>query len=291
VTLAECAAAAARDLAAAGQTPEDSRRDAAHLSRHLLGWAVDAWLVHRNDPAPAGFQLRLGALVARRAAHEPIAYITGTREFYGRPFAVTPAVLIPRPETELLVDAALTALGPACASAVRPLHVADIGTGSGCLAVTLAVECPAAHVIATDLSERALAVARTNATSLGALDRVEFRHGTLLAGPCGALDLIVSNPPYVPDADRDGLPAEVRDYEPSGALFAGQDGLDVIREILRLAAPSLRPGGTLLVEIGAGQAAAVRGLVAAAPGLAFVEFQPDLQGIPRVLVCRRAPIA
>ena len=287
MTLSEAVSQTARALVASGRAPDDGRRDAALLARWLLGWDAATWLARSIEPAPAGFEERLQEIVARRAAGVPVAHLTGTREFYGRPFRVTPAVLIPRPETELVIDEALAALAArASRSDARPL-VVDVGTGSGCLAITLALERPDVDVVATDLSAPALEIARDNAQTLGVAERVTFVERDLLPALPAPPDLIVSNPPYVPEAERDSLAVDVRDHEPGLALFAGQDGLDTIRRLIPLAARSLAAGGTLVMEIGAGQAPAVRELVANTPALTLDHVTPDLQGIPRVVVARQ----
>ena len=282
-TLAHSAADAARRLASAGLSADDSRRDAVLLARFGLGWSAADWLTRSHGSAPPGFAPAFEALVARRARREPLAYITGEREFYGRAFRVTRDVLIPRPETELLVEQAVEWLRvfPRAAGAA-PARVLDIGTGSGCIAVTLALEWPDARIVATDVSPPALDVARANAERLGVGNRLEFRRTSLAAG-VPASDLIVANPPYVPDADRASLSPEVRDYEPASALFAGSDGLDVIRALVPSAAAALRPAGTLMMEIGHGQADAVAALMRDA-GFSDVRSVPDLQSIPRVIM-------
>lgn len=284
-TLAETAAGAAASLEAAGFGRDESRREAALLARRLLGWSAAEWLTHLGDPAPPDLAGRLAPLVARRALHEPIAYITGEREFYGRLFRLTPDVLIPRPETELVVEEALACLR-AAGPASGPCRVLDIGAGSGCLGVTLALEWPAARVVATDVSVAALDVARTNAARLGVAERTEFRHGAMAGGAAGPFDLIAANPPYVPDADRASLAPDVVDYEPAPALFAGRDGLDVIRALVPDAARLLARDGWLVLEIGQGQAKAVGRLIDATPGLSLVRIRPDLADIPRVVVAR-----
>ena len=286
-SLAAAVARAREKLVHAGLSAEEAARDAALLARFALDWTAAEWLVRRDERAPAGFADRLASLVSRRAAREPIAYLTGEREFYGRRFAVTRDVLIPRPETELVVEQALRGLArpPAPESGGRPL-VADVGTGSGCLAVTLALECPLARVLATDVSAAALEVAKANAERLGALGRVEFRHGAYLGGAMGPFDLIVANLPYVPESDRASLPREVIGYEPEGALFGGADGLDVVRQLVPLAARSLASAGWLVFEIGRGQEARVRSLIGGS-ALAIDHVTPDLQGIPRVVVAKR----
>jgi release factor glutamine methyltransferase len=277
--LASAVADAARRLETAGIDGDTSRRDAALLARWVLGWDTAAWLARTREAPPPGFAPRFNALIARRAAREPIAYLTGLREFYGRTFRVNRHVLVPRPETELVVDEALRFLAPRTTP-----RVVDVGTGSGCLAVTIALECQGAHVVATDSSEAALAIARENATLHGVAERIDWRHADLLGDLTGPFDLIVANLPYVPEGDRESLPPEVSRYEPAAALFGGPDGLDVIRRLLPAAAARLSPGGRVVFEIGAGQAGAVPALIAGVPGLTLVEVRKDLQAIPRVVV-------
>jgi release factor glutamine methyltransferase len=271
---------AANRLTGAGMPADEAARDAALLARWTLGWDEARWIAHNRESAPAGFGDTLGTLVARRAAREPIGYLTGVREFYGRAFLVTPAVLIPRPETELLVEDVLEA-----AASIPRARVCDVGTGSGCIAITVALERPDAVVAATDASDAALSVARGNAVTLGAT-RVQFVTADLFADE-GPYDVIASNPPYVAEVDRASLDADVRDYEPASALFGGPDGLDVIRRLIPAAAARLAPGGWLFVEIGAGQAEAVAALVDAAPALTRNGFRRDWQEIPRVLRAQR----
>jgi release factor glutamine methyltransferase len=274
---------------AAGVPADESRRDAALLARSPLGWTAATWLSRSHEAAPPGFSGAYEALVARRAAREPLAYILGEREFYGRVFGVGAAVLVPRPETELLIDEALHCLrrierepDHAGVTVPEPARVLDIGTGSGCVAITLALEAPSIHLAATDTSADALQIARSNAVRLGAADRIEFQVADLAGGLDAAFDMIVSNPPYVPEPDRPSLPPEVRDHEPSGALFAGPDGLDVIRRLVPAAAAALRPGGWLAIEVGYGQAAPVVRLFADA-GFTDIRPVPDLQSIDRVV--------
>jgi release factor glutamine methyltransferase len=274
---------AARLLERAGFSADAARLDAGVLARALLGWDQARWLADGRETAPAGFAAHLEAWVARRARREPVAYITGRREFYGRTFLVSPAVLIPRPDTETLVEAALACLDRMAAGAL----VADVGTGSGCLAVTLAAERPSIRVVATDISAAALDVARENARCLRVSDRIQFREGPLLAGAATPVDLIVSNPPYVREVERETLPADVVAFEPHGALFAGADGLDVIRLLADEASRSLSPGGRLAVEIGHDQADAVRALIDATAGLATQAVVTDIESRPRVVVAAR----
>lgn len=290
MTFADWVADASRLLTAAGRDERESRRDAALLARWDLGWPMALWLVSLGEEAPPDFEARLAPLIARRARAEPIAYLTGEREFFGRSFRVTPDVLIPRPETELVVEEALACLYARLPDPERsrPPVVVDVGTGSGCIAITLTLEFPWARVVATDVSAAALAVAVDNARLLDAADRVTFRHGPLLAGWSEPVDLIVSNPPYVAASDRGALPDDVVRYEPATALFGGDDGLDVMRALVPTAAAALVPGGWLIMEIGLGQADDVQRLIRDTPGLDLVRLRSDLQRILRVVVARRS---
>jgi release factor glutamine methyltransferase len=227
--------------------------------------------------------VRYYALIERRLAGEPIQYITGETEFYGLPFRVNRNVLIPRPETEHLVEKVLAL----AASFERP-RIVDVGTGSGAIAVALAHSLSAARISAVDVSAGALGVARENAIQNGVADRVRFLEGDLLGPVADELfEIVVSNPPYVAEGDRNSLAVEVRDYEPSLALFAG-GGLDIYRRLIPSARAALVPGGYLALEIGCGQDSAVAGLLADS-GFEQVEFAADLQGIPRV-ACGRRPL-
>ena len=279
MTVVECARQAAAVLVQAGRDREDARRDVAVLLRHLQGWDTADWLARQGEIVPTTVVAQLGELVARRAEGEPVAYLLGEKEFYGRPFQVTPAVLIPRPETELVVERALAFID-ATAEPTK-LRIADVGTGSGCIAVTLAAERAGLRLLATDLSADAIAIAAGNAARHGVAARITFERASLTGAATG-FDLIVSNPPYVPEADRVDLMPDVRDYEPSLALFGGGDGLRVIAQLLPAAYGALRPGGALIVEIGAGQADAVSDLARAA-GFAPPALHHDLAGIIRVV--------
>jgi release factor glutamine methyltransferase len=223
-------------------------------------------------------------LVRRRGDGEPVAYITGEREFYGRPFSVSAAVLIPRPETETLVDLALKRIR-AVSQVGRVLRIADLGTGSGCVALTLAAEIPAATLVGTDLSEAALAVAAANARRHGFAGRVELVAGSWADPLRGReFDVVVSNPPYIPSAELAALAGDVRDHEPALALDGGEDGLDAYRALLPSLAAILAPGGWAAVEIDIRAAASVSTLArdALGPGLRIVGHD-DLSGRPRVL--------
>jgi release factor glutamine methyltransferase len=276
--VAELVAEAAARLASAGiATPQ---LDAELLLRHVLGWDRARIFAFPDEPVAADAAARYGDLVARRAGRVPLQHLTGVQSFWRHEFLVTPDVLIPRPETEILVEQALVRLRP------RPKPaVLDVGTGSGCIALSLAAELPGAEVEATDLSAAALAVARENARRLGLAARVRFHEGDLLAPVSGrSFDLIASNPPYVDPAAA--LEPEVRDHEPALALFPPGGPLALYERLLPQAASALRPGGFLLLELGIGQADDVGKLVAAA-GLAVDDVARDLQGIPRTLVARR----
>jgi release factor glutamine methyltransferase len=266
----------------AGPHPEKARRDAEVLLLHASGRSRTDLLAHGEDEFSLAESLRYKSLLDRRAKGEPIQYITGETEFYGLPFRVTPDVLIPRPETEHLVETVVAL----ARSFVAP-RIVDIGAGSGAISVALAHHLPKARITTTDLSEAALAIARENVRSNGVADRICFLQGDLLAPLAGEkFDIIVSNPPYVPARDRDSLSVEVREYEPLLALFAGEDGLDIYRRLIPAAFVALTSGGFIALEIGYGQADAVQNFLRAA-GFAQIEFTPDLQSIPRVAAAQR----
>ncbi|MDH5352636.1 MAG: peptide chain release factor N(5)-glutamine methyltransferase [Betaproteobacteria bacterium] len=245
-------------------------REARLLLARASGFSEASVLAHPERELPADVEAAFRAFAARRARGEPVAYILGEKEFYGLPLAVTPAALIPRPETELLVE---LALGEPFDSAL------DLGTGTGAIALALKRQRPEARVVAVERSAAALALAQRNAQKLG-LD-VEFRHG-LWFGPVAGerFDLVVSNPPYVREGDPHLEEGDVR-FEPRAALVAGQDGLDAVREIVRDAPGHLNPGGRILLEHGLGQDGAVRSLLVEA-GIEGVATWPDLAGIARV---------
>ncbi|AOY00680.1 peptide chain release factor N(5)-glutamine methyltransferase [Jeongeupia sp. USM3] len=253
----------------------DARLDAVD-ARVLLQHALQvsrAWLIgHADDVLPPAQAAAFEALAARRRAGEPVAYLVGTREFYGRDFAVSPAVLIPRPETELLVELALARAG-------QGARVVDLGTGSGCIPVTLKLERPDLAVSAVDISADALAVARGNAAALGA--DVVFRQSDWYAALAGeTFDLVVSNPPYIVAGDAHLSRGDLR-FEPQGALTDFADGLEHIRRIVEGAGGPLAPRGWLLFEHGFDQGEASRALLAAA-GFLDVQTWPDLAGLDRV---------
>jgi release factor glutamine methyltransferase len=277
---------AAADLCDAGFSRDEARRDSVVLARGILHWSLADWLARSATEASGTFQTTFKDLVSRRRDREPVAYLLGEKEFYGRLFRVTRDTLVPRPETEGLVDLALAWLKghPARPEALR---IVDVGTGTGCVAISVALEHRGAlTVIATDTSGPALEVARDNAVRLGA-STVDFKLGSVLAGLTGPFDLIVSNPPYVPARDRDRLQPDVVRFEPAVALFGGDDGLDVIRQLISAARHVLSPEGALMMEIGTDQADQVAGLLNAA-GFTSVERHQDLQGIDRIIVAHLA---
>lgn len=266
-------------LAAAG-VPE-AARDAVALLALASGLSRERLHAHPDATIDPDTRARFRALVARRATREPLQQITGTQEFWSLEFRVTPAVLIPRPETEHLIEALQRLPLPP-----EPV-VVDLGTGSGCLAVVTARLLPAARVVATDICAAALDVARGNAVRHGVADRIVFLEGDLFAalegrGLEGGVDLLISNPPYIPEGDLAGLAPEVRDREPRRALTPGPDGLALHRRIAAGAGRCLRPGGRLLVEIGCGQEAAARALYSGT-GLSVEAIHPDLAGIARIV--------
>lgn len=256
------------------------RLEARMLLAHITGLSHAAMVSAGHDELPTAQWLAYQALAARRLAGEPVAYLLGQREFYGRDFAVSPAVLIPRPETELLVETALDKLGRE-----RQARVVDLGTGSGIIACTLALEAPQWQLSAVDLSPDALAVARHNAANLAA--RVTFYHGSWLAPlPQDAqYDAIVSNPPYIEQHDHHLAEGDVR-FEPRMALTDESDGLACLRAIAAAAPERLLPGGWLLVEHGYDQGAPCRALFQAA-GLQQVATLQDLAGVDRVTLGQR----
>jgi release factor glutamine methyltransferase len=247
-------AAADRLRAAGRQTPE---LDATVLLAHVLG-TERVWLyAHGDDTLTAEQETRYRELVARRAQGEPVAYLTGRREFMGLPFAVTPAVLIPRPETELLVEAALGQARARLARGVTPI-AADIGTGSGAIAIALAAHEPRLPLVyATDVSAEALAVAARNARELGVAERIHFLQGDLLVPLPEPVDLLLANLPYIMPGEAALLAPEVRRYEPHVALFGPDDGTGLIRQLLEVAPASLRAGATILLEFGYNQRGAL----------------------------------
>ena len=275
---------AGRMLDAAG-VPE-ARREAGSLLSFILGKDRTFLISHADDETDENSFVRLREFVERRAAGEPLQYITGVQDFYGREFRVTPDVLIPRPETELLVEAALQKVGEVGAAP----FICDVGTGSGCIAVTLLCEIVNARAVAIDKSPAALEIAKLNAHTHSVAERTFF-----VVSDCfnslhprdHEFDLIVSNPPYVAEAALAGLQREVRDHEPLIALSPGGDGLSVIRRLIDEAPAFLKPNGHLLMEIGFDQGEVVERLIDDS-AWSLCEIRPDLQGIPRIVVLQKA---
>jgi len=224
------------------------------------------------------------AMIARRASGEPVARILGEKEFWGMPLRLAPATLVPRPDTEILVEAALAAVRSQ--GLPEDLRLCDLGTGSGAIALALLRELPRARAVATDISEEALAAARANAESLGLAERIEFVRADFAAGPKGPFHLVVSNPPYVRTGDIAGLPREVRDHDPALALDGGADGLDAYRALASRFPGLIFTGGVAVFEVGDGQSDAVSALLVGA-GLLHLETRPDLGGTPRIVVAMR----
>ena len=260
--------------------PETSSREAALLLGHVLDLTEAQLLARDRQPVPPAARERFQELLARRLRGEPVAYLLGRREFFGRPFAVDSRVLIPRPETEHLVERALALPLPP-----RP-RILDVGTGSGCVAITLALELPGASVTATDLSPAALAVARANARQHEVDGRVRLVAADLTrALDLETFDLVVSNPPYVSPVSRAVVSREVLEHEPASALFADEEGLSVLARLLR-ALEGLRPGVPALMEIGMGQDRRLGELARTSP-LRLREIVTDYGGIPRIVVTER----
>lgn len=260
-----------------------ARLDAEVLLASCLGVNRLHLYLNLDRPLAPDERKRYRELVRRRGHREPIAYITGRREFWSITFRTVPGVLIPRPETELLVEAVVREIRGREAP-----RVLEIGTGSGAVAVSVAQEVPDAFVVATDLNPVAIATARINALDAGVIDRVCLAASDLLAAirPVQAFDVICSNPPYIPTEAIAGLDPEIREFEPTLALDGGPDGLEVVRALVRDARQHLKPGGCFMAEIGEGQEALVRDLFAVVGGLDDIRTLRDLASIPRV-VCGR----
>lgn len=259
-----------------------SRSDAILLLRHVLGIPHAEMYAYRERPLTALQTEAFNAGLKQRLRGMPVQYITGEQEFFGLPFHVTQDVLIPRPETEHLVEAAIDRLKD-----LPVARIADVGTGSGAIAIALAHSLPTAQVTALDICAVALAMAAENAKQNGVAARIRLLESDLLGAVADEhFDAIVSNPPYVADSERSSLPVEVREYEPGRALFAGATGLEVYQQLIPAALGLLVAGGWLMMEIGQGQRDAVRGLLHDADWRG-VEFIADLQGIPRVAVAHK----
>ncbi len=263
------------------QGMDSAELDARVLIGHALGLDHAALVARADQPLSDEQQYAIAGLARRRLAHEPVARITGIKEFWSLPLRVTNATLVPRPETETVVEAALNALdrrGPR----TRSWRIADIGTGSGAIAIALLAELPNAFAVGTDINAAAIAVARDNTRRLG-MSRATCLVCDMASALRGPFDVIVSNPPYIASADLDRLPPEVRLFEPQLALDGGADGLHWYRMLARAAVPLLADDGVMAVELGHKQAEQVAALFTAA-GLAPTAPQPDLNGVPRALI-------
>ena len=282
ISLSATLAAARARLVAAGIQPDEAAIDVDVYATTILGWDRATLLQNLREPTPAGLEPQFSEWIARREHREPTAYIVGSREFWGRQFVVTSAVLVPRPETEFIVEEALARL-----RGVTAPRIADIGTGSGILAVTLAAEVPTASVTATDLSSDALEVAKQNAERHGVSTRVTLLNTSYLDDVPSTFDLIVANPPYVRDGDKTALARDVR-HEPDMALFGGPDGLRDVAGVLDAAVEKLTSGGWFVMEFGYGQEDDVRRLVEARRALRLDSIRADLQGIARTAIIQKS---
>jgi release factor glutamine methyltransferase len=264
------------------------------LLLHVLG-RDRAWLyAHPEEVIPGLDAHRFLSFILRRAEGEPTQYIIGKQEFWGLEFEVTPDVLIPRPETEHVIEVALDRLAVREIRAGRKptltgegLHIIDVGTGSGCIAIALAKELPGARILATDISVAALAVARRNAARNGFADRINFLEANLLGGSVAKYELVASNPPYVGRKEKETLMREVRDREPELALYGGEEGYEFYADLIGQAARALLPGGLLILELGHDSLPAVQPLLDL-PNWTNVGVTKDLAGINRVIAAERA---
>lgn len=268
---------------AAGPHKDRARADAELLLMQIIRRNRAYLIAHPDKTLSAEEAARYEAFIERRANGEPIQQIIGEQEFYRMPFRVTPDVLIPRPETEHVVEKVLE-----FAARFSQPRIIDVGTGSGAIALALAHHLPCARITATDIWAHALDLAHSNAGSNGVSNRIRFLPGDLFDPVAKEqFEIVVSNPPYVSHNDRDSLAVEVRNHEPALALFAGEDGLEVFRRLIPAAFAALAPGGFVVLEIGYGQEAAIRELLSAS-GFDQIEFTSDLQGIPRVASAHRS---
>ena len=282
--LHERLAAAREQLVHAGINPREAEIDVDLYARTILQWDRARVLLNHREPVPAQLEPTFSEWIARRQRFEPTAYIVGEREFWGLDFLITPAVLIPRPETELIVEATAEIVQRTMNG--RSPRMADIGTGSGNIAVSIAHLLPNCTFVATDVSQPALDVARQNALRHGVADRIEFVCTSYLDGVGGHFDLITANPPYVRDIDKRGLSADVL-QEPHVALFGGSTGLDHVEAVLLAAVRMLPSGGWLVMEFGFGQEDDVRALAARQTELRVDHTRDDLQGLARTVIIQR----
>lgn len=268
----------------AGAGVESARLDAEVLLAHAVGTERQALYAGRDGEIPPDSARRFEAAIRRRSQGCPVAYITGFKEFWSMPIAVTPDVLIPRPETETVVEEALAIARDVCGS-----RILDVCTGSGCIAAALCGELKDARIVVSDSSEAALAVARRNLDF--AAGRVEFLLGDLLGPAEGLFDIITANPPYIAEGDLAALARDIRDYEPMEALSAGPAGLDFIERIIEDAPAKLAAGGWLVMEVGAGQSAAAVSMAVGRESYDTIRTARDLAGIERVVLMRRSPLS
>jgi len=282
VTVAGARRALAKQFSAAGI--EFAELDARLVVGHVLSLDHAALIACGARTLDAAEQAKIAELARRRLAHEPVARIIGCKEFWSLPFRIDAATFVPRPETEMVVETALAAID-AAAGRSRKLRIADLGTGSGALLLALLAELPAAFGVGTDLSPSALRVARDNAQRVG-LSRANFVACDMASALSGPFDLVVSNPPYIASGDIAALAPDVRDFDPLMALDGGTDGLACYRAIAASVPALLKPGGALVVEIGAGQSPAVAAIFAAA-GLAPSPPRADLNGVARALMATK----
>jgi release factor glutamine methyltransferase len=285
VTIEAARRALATRLASAGI--DSSELDARLLTGEALSLDLTGMIAAAARVLTAEETHRLEALAGRRLAGEPVARIVGRKEFWGLPLALSPATLVPRPDTETVVELALEMLRARPAD--RPLSIADLGTGTGAILLALLSELPDATGIGTDISEEALETATANAVNLGLAARASFIRCDYASGLTGPFDLIVSNPPYIRTGDLAGLAVEVRDHDPARALDGGPDGLDAYRTLIPRAAGILVPGAALVVEAGQGQAAQIEALMTAAGLVPLGAPKADLAGIPRAVAARKMP--
>ena len=285
MTIAEVLQRAEGRLRASGS--DDARLEAEVLLCHALGLTREQLYARLTDEIDAAALARVESLLLRRLAHEPIAYIIGQREFYGLELACTPAALIPRPETELLVELALAWVKGQGPRAREP-WIVDVGTGNGAVAVAIAVHAPDARVAAIDASRPALLLARRNAGAHGVARRIDFLQGDVLTALRGLADIIVANLPYVPTRLYEKLPPEIHDHEPSLALHAGRRGTAMIERLIAQSPALLRPGGLLLAEHAWNQGSRLREAARASFPTARIETKRDLAGRERVLVVETA---
>ena len=282
MTLRQSLAKATGQLEAAGISADEAAIDVNLYARTILGWDDAQLIAEWSSTVPRALEPRFSEYVARREQREPTAYIVGYKEFWGLKFLVSSAVLIPRPESELIIEEALATI-----KTNRSVSVADIGTGSGCLAISIAYERPLAQLIATDISKDALDVGRKNAKNHNVLNRTDFKATSYLDGIAGPFEVIVANPPYVMDIAKSALPRQVAGYEPHVALFGGKDGLRDIKGVIKAASQTLVPNGHLIFEFGLGQDDLVCELVDQYPHFSIEKIRKDFQDIPRIAVLQK----